>query len=74
MKYILPLLMIFTSFEVYSQKNEDNKYIFLINDIAYYEGESLITKNFEYRHSIIEKIMNNNYELDEDLYLSLIHI
>ena len=50
-------------------KNEDNKYIFLINDIAYYEGESLITKNFEYRHSIIEKIMNNNYELDEDLYI-----
>ena len=26
MKYILPLIMIFTSFEVYSQKNEDNKY------------------------------------------------
>ena len=30
-------------------KNEDNKYIFLVNDIPYYKGRTQITKNFEER-------------------------
>ena len=51
-------------------KNDNNKYIFLINDIPYYKGNSLITKNFEERNEYIQKILKNNYEPDEELYIS----
>lgn len=51
-------------------KNDNNKYIFLINDIPYYKGTSLITKNFEERNKYIEEILKNNYKPDEELYIS----
>ena len=51
-------------------KNEYNKYIFLINDVPYYEGKSQITKNFEERNKIIEEILENNYKLDNELFIS----
>ena len=51
-------------------KNDNNKYIFLINDIPYYKGNSLITKNFEERNEYIQEILKNNYEPDEELYIS----
>jgi hypothetical protein len=53
-------------------KNSNDKWIYLINDIAYYKGENIITKSFIERQKIIEKIINieqeNNEE--EDLYIS----
>ena len=50
-------------------KTENNKYIFLINDLPYYKGRSLITETFEYRHSILENVLKNKYILDEQLYI-----
>lgn len=51
-------------------KNEYNKYIFLINDLPYYKGKSLITQNFEERNILIEEILEKNFKLDNDLYIS----
>ena len=54
-------------------KNSDDKWIFLINDIAYYKGENIITKNFLDRQKIIDNILNNEHEFDldnETLYIS----
>ena len=50
-------------------KNENNKYIFLINDIPYYKGKSQITKNFEERNILIDDILENEYVSDEELYI-----
>tara|TARA_B100001175_G_C19483528_1_gene628458 strand:+ start:267 stop:1391 length:1125 start_codon:yes stop_codon:yes gene_type:complete len=43
-------------------KNENNKWIFLINDIAYYKGENLITQNFSKRQNILNNIIKNEFE------------
>ena len=54
-------------------KNADDKWIFLINDIAYYKGDNIITKNFLDRQKIIDNILNNEHEFDlnnETLYIS----
>ena len=51
-------------------KNENNKYIFLINDIPYYKGKSQITKNFEERNILIEDILENEYVSDNELHIS----
>ena len=50
-------------------KNTENKYIFLINDLPYYKGNSLITKNFDERNKILENTLKNNYRLDNELYI-----
>lgn len=50
-------------------KNNENKYIFLINDLPYYRGNSLITKNFEERNNILNNLLKNNYKMDNDLYI-----
>jgi hypothetical protein len=47
-------------------KNENDKWIFLINDIAYCKGVNIITKSFDERQSIIENILKNEYEFKED--------
>ena len=52
-------------------KNEYNKYIFLLNDIPYYKGSSLITKNFEERNIFLEKLINNEYKSDNELHISI---
>ena len=50
-------------------KNNENKYIFLVNDIPYVNGKSLITKNFEERNSILENILLKKYKIDNELYI-----
>jgi hypothetical protein len=45
-------------------KNNENKYIFLVNDLPYYKGNSLITRNLEERNKILEKLLNNEYIID----------
>ena len=54
-------------------KNNEDKWIYLINDIAYYKGENIITKSFKERQTIIENILNNEHEYcidTETLYIS----
>jgi hypothetical protein len=43
-------------------KNNEDKWIYLINDIAYYKGENIITKSFYERQSIIENILNTEHD------------
>ena len=46
-------------------KNDNNKWIFLINDIAYYKGDNIITKSFKEREIIIENILKNEYQNED---------
>ena len=43
-------------------KNENDKWIYLINDIAYYKNENIVTKSFLERQSIIEHILKNEHQ------------
>ena len=43
-------------------KNNNDKWIYLINDIAYYKGNNIVTKSFEERQNLIENILMNEYE------------
>jgi len=47
-------------------KNDKEKWIFLINDIAYYKGSNLITENFNKRLSIIDNILKNEFKNNND--------
>jgi len=47
-------------------KNDNEKWIFLINDIAYCKGENIITKSFQERQIIIENILSKEYDYNED--------
>jgi hypothetical protein len=47
-------------------KNSNDKWIFLINDIAYCKGENIITKSFNERQLIIENILQSEYDYKED--------
>lgn len=49
-------------------KNIDNKWIYLINDIAYYQGKNMVTKTFGERQLIIENILNNEYSNEDDTF------
>ncbi len=40
-------------------KNDENKWIFIINDIPYYKGVNMITKSFDERQTIIEHILDS---------------
>lgn len=54
-------------------KNSEDKWIYLINDIAYYKGENIITKPFFERQKIIENIILNEQDNDdknETLFIS----
>ncbi len=42
-------------------KNEDNKWVFIINDVAYENGVNVITRSFEERQTIINDIIENKY-------------
>ncbi len=46
-------------------KNENNKWIFIINDLAYYRGRSIVTQSFEERQSIIDSILLNEYSNED---------
>jgi len=43
-------------------KNNNNKWIFLINDIAYYKGKNIVTMSFNDRQLIIENILKNEHD------------
>jgi len=47
-------------------KNDKEKWIFLINDIAYYKGSNLITENFNKRLSIIDNLLKNEFKNNND--------
>jgi hypothetical protein len=47
-------------------KNEDEKWIFLINDVMYYKGENIVTHNFNERQDIIDDFIKNEYEYDKN--------
>ena len=53
-------------------KNNNDKWIYLINDIAYYKGDNIVTKQFSERQLIIENILSNDHEYsnNETLYIS----
>ena len=54
-------------------KNTNNKWIFLINDIGYYKGESVITKLFDHRQQLIDNILkidHDNDDINQTLYIS----
>jgi len=56
-------------------KNSNEKWIYLINDIAYYKGKNVITLPFLERQNIIDNIIKNEHENDysnenETLYIS----
>ena len=48
-------------------KNNNNKWIFLINDIAYYKGTNIITSSFKYRCAVIKNILDNEYNNNDDI-------
>lgn len=47
-------------------KNEDNKWIFIVNDVPYYKGENMITKNFDTRMEVLDTILEREYLESED--------
>jgi len=49
-------------------KNSDDKWIYLINDIAYYKGKNIITKSFLERQNIIEYILKNEHDNDSQTF------
>ena len=53
-------------------KNEDEQWIFLINDVMYYKGKNIVTHDFNERQDIINDFLENEYEYDENqgFYLS----
>ncbi len=42
-------------------KNFDDKWIFIINDVAYYKGKNCIVKSYDERQQLVEDILNNEY-------------
>ena len=47
-------------------KNEDEKWIFLINDVMYYKGKNIVTNDFIQRQEVINDFLENEYEYDEN--------
>ena len=47
-------------------KNEDEKWIFLINDVMYYKGKNIVTSDFMKRQEVINDFLENEYEYDEN--------
>jgi len=43
-------------------KNSNDKWIYLINDIAYYKGQNIVMESFTKRQKIIDDILNNEHE------------
>lgn len=40
-------------------KNDENKWIFIINDVPYYKGENMITKSFEERQRVVSHLLDH---------------
>jgi hypothetical protein len=47
-------------------KNEEEQWIFLINDVMYYKGKNIVTNDFNQRQDIINDFLENEYEYDEN--------
>lgn len=47
-------------------KNSNDKWIYLINDIAYYKGKNIVMKSFAERQSIIDNILKNEHDNDQN--------
>ena len=56
-----------TLFEGELVKNNYGKWIFLINDIAYYKGNNIITLSFHERSKIIKNILENEYFNEDNI-------
>ena len=48
-------------------KDNNGKWIFFIADIAYYMGENIITKPFNYRKGVIDNFLKNEYKEDTNI-------
>ena len=48
-------------------KTSEDKWIFLINDIAYYKGDNIITTPFNERQIIIENLLKIEHDNDNSL-------
>jgi hypothetical protein len=56
-------------------KNNNDKWIYLINDIAYYKGKNIVTLPFSERQLIVENILKNEHDNelfnnDQTFYIS----
>ncbi len=47
-------------------KNDEEKWIFLINDVMYYKGKNIVTFDFNQRQEVINDFLENEYEYDEN--------
>lgn len=54
-------------------KDKNNNWVYIINDISYYKGENIITKNFYERSNLIKNILKNEYQNDEELCVCTIY-
>lgn len=58
-------------------KNDNNQWIFIVNDIAYYKGKNIVIKQFDERLELIDNILRNQlchdeYELNDEEYRELV--
>lgn len=53
-------------------KDNNGKWIFFITDIAYYMGNNIITKPFNYRYNIIDNFLKNEYKEDTNISVCII--
>lgn len=49
-------------------KNSNNKWLFIINDIAYYKGKNIITEKFTKRQDLISHILTKEYNDNSDYF------
>ena len=49
-------------------KNSNNKWLFIINDIAYYKGNNIITEKFTKRQDLISHILTKEYNDNSDYF------
>jgi hypothetical protein len=49
-------------------KNSNNKWLFIINDIAYYKGKNIITEKFTKRQDLISHILKKEYNANSDYF------
>ena len=55
-------------------KNNNDKWVYLINDICYYKGENIITQTFNDRYETMKKIFSKNFKNDDNLSVCKIQI
>ena len=53
-------------------KNNEGNWIFLIDDIPYYKGESIITSKLSDRYELLKNLIDNEYIEDPNINMCLI--